>query len=110
MQFPVFHAGVAPLDSKGRGMVAQIDVPIRCGGVSVNPGDLVVGDADGVVVVPQAIEIRALNAAFAKVTGEDRTIEVTVSPYGIRRSMSSWRCSTDRSATFMLYDSAPVSR
>ncbi len=75
MGFPVFHGGIAPLDSKGRGKVAEIDVPIECGGVRVAPGDLVVGDADGVVVVPQAIEADALDRAFAKVSGENRTRE-----------------------------------
>jgi 4-hydroxy-4-methyl-2-oxoglutarate aldolase len=75
MGFPVFHAGIAPLDSKGRGKVAEIDVPIECGGVRVLPGDLVVGDADGVVVVPQAVEAEALDRAFAKVRGENRTRE-----------------------------------
>lgn len=71
--FPVFHGGIAPLDSKGRGKVAEIDVPIRCAGVRVSPGDLVVGDGDGVVVVPRAIEAAALEKAFAKVQGEDAT-------------------------------------
>ena len=75
MGFPVFHAGIAPLDSKGRGKVAEIDVPIECGGVRVRPGDLVVGDADGVIVVPQAVEADALDRAFAKVRGENRTRE-----------------------------------
>ena len=75
MAFPVFHAGIAPLDSKGRGKVAEIDVPIHVAGVAVHPGDLVVGDADGVIVVPQAVEARALERAFAKVDGEDRTRE-----------------------------------
>src|SRR6266498_703562 len=73
MRFPVFHGGIAPLDSKGRGMVAEIDVAIECAGVAVAPGDLIVGDADGVVVVPRAIEEQALADAFAKVTGENRT-------------------------------------
>jgi 4-hydroxy-4-methyl-2-oxoglutarate aldolase len=73
MRFPVFHGGIAPLDSKGRGMVAEIDVPIRCGGVAVSPGDLVVGDADGVIVVPRAIEAEALDKAFAKVRAENDT-------------------------------------
>lgn len=73
MGFPVFHGGIAPLDSKGRGKVAEIDVPIRVAGVAVAPGDLVVGDADGVVFVPQALEAQALERAFAKVDGEDRT-------------------------------------
>jgi regulator of RNase E activity RraA len=75
MRFPVFHGGIAPLDSKGRGVVAEIDVAIECAGVAVAPGDLVVGDADGVVVVPQAVEAEALARAFDKVTGEDRTRE-----------------------------------
>jgi len=75
MRFPVFHGGIAPLDSKGRGMVAEIDVPIRCGGVAVSPGDLVVGDADGVIVVPRAVEAAALDKAFAKVRGENDTRE-----------------------------------
>ncbi|MFO1303625.1 MAG: RraA family protein [Burkholderiales bacterium] len=73
MGFPVFHGGIAPLDSKGRGMVAEIDVPIHCGGVAVSPGDLVVGDADGVIVIPRAVEAVALEKAFAKVRGENDT-------------------------------------
>jgi regulator of RNase E activity RraA len=73
MRFPVFHGGIAPLDSKGRGMVAAIDVPIQCGGVAVSPGDVVVGDADGVVVVPRAIEARVFARAFEKVAGENTT-------------------------------------
>ncbi len=73
MKFPVFHGGIAPLDSKGRGKVAEIDVPIHVAGVAVAPGDLVVGDADGVVVVPRAVEATALEKAFAKVRGENDT-------------------------------------
>jgi regulator of RNase E activity RraA len=73
LRFPVFHGGIAPLDSKGRGMVAEIDVPIECAGVVITPGDLVLGDADGVVIVPRDVEDEALAGAFAKVVGEDRT-------------------------------------
>jgi 4-hydroxy-4-methyl-2-oxoglutarate aldolase len=75
LQFPVFHGGIGPLDSKGRGEVAAIDVPIECGGVTVNPGDLVFGDADGVLVVPQPIVKHTLKLALEKVAGEDRTRE-----------------------------------
>ena len=75
MAFPVFHGGIAPLDSKGRGKVAEIDVPIHVAGVAIEPGDLVVGDADGVIVVPQSVEARVLERAFEKVDGEDRTRE-----------------------------------
>lgn len=75
LRFPVFHGGIAPLDSKGRGMVAEIDVPIHCAGVAVAPGDLIVGDADGLVVVPRAVEAQAVARAFEKVSSEDRTRE-----------------------------------
>ena len=75
MGFPVFHGGVAPLDSKGRGRVMAIDVPVRCAGVKVARGDLIFGDADGVVVVPQAIEQQVLALAFEKIRGERRTLE-----------------------------------
>ena len=74
MGFPVFHGGIGPLDSKGRGRIMALDVPIHCAGVKVAPGDLIVGDADGVVVIPQAIEARVLQLAFAKVTGEQTTL------------------------------------
>jgi 4-hydroxy-4-methyl-2-oxoglutarate aldolase len=73
--FPVFHGGIGPLDSKGRGKVMAIDVPIACGGVRVAPGDLVFGDADGVICVPQEIEEKAIAAALQKVEGEDLTRE-----------------------------------
>jgi 4-hydroxy-4-methyl-2-oxoglutarate aldolase len=75
MKLPVFHAGIAPLDTKGRAQIAEIDVPIHVAGVAVAPGDLVFGDADGVIVVPQAIETQALEKAFAKINSEDRTRE-----------------------------------
>jgi regulator of RNase E activity RraA len=73
MKFPVFHGGIGPLDSKGRGKASQIDVPVVCAGVRIEPGDIVFGDADGVVVIPAAIEDQVLAEAFEKVSGEDKT-------------------------------------
>jgi 4-hydroxy-4-methyl-2-oxoglutarate aldolase len=74
MQFPVFHGGIAPLDSKGRGKLMAIDVAVECAGVRVCPGDLVVGDADGVVVVPRAAEAQVIEAAFTKLRSERSTL------------------------------------
>lgn len=74
MKFPVFAAGIGPLDSKGRGIVAEIDVPVEVAGVRVEPGDLVFGDADGVVVIPKKIETKVLTAALEKVMGEHKTL------------------------------------
>ena len=74
MGFPVFHGGIAPLDSKGRGKIMALDVPIECAGVPVASGDLIFGDADGVVVIPQAVEQQVLDLAFEKVKGERSTL------------------------------------
>lgn len=73
MNFPVFAAGIGPLDSKGRGKVVAIDVPVEVAGARVEPGDLVFGDADGVVVIPKAAEEQVIGAALAKVQGENET-------------------------------------
>mgnify|MGYP000864626585 FL=1 len=74
MKFPVFHAGIAPLDSKGRGKIMALDVPIECGGVAVRSGDLIFGDADGVVVIPAHAEEEVLRIALEKVGGERNTL------------------------------------
>lgn len=71
MNFPVFYAGIRPLDSKGRGLVVAYDVPVMCGGVLVNPGDLVFADFDGIVVIPQAIEDKVIELAMEKVNAEN---------------------------------------
>ena len=73
MGFPVFTTGLSPVDSNGRGDVVDYNVPIECGGVAVDPGDIVFGDADGVVVIPQAVETTVIEAALEKVSGENRT-------------------------------------
>lgn len=73
MKFPVFAGGIGPLDAKGRGKVMALDVPVEVAGARVCPGDLVFGDADGVVVVPRAVEDQVVAAALAKVAGESAT-------------------------------------
>ena len=74
MGFAVFAGGIGPLDSKGRGKIIALDVPVEVAGVKVSSGDLVFGDADGVVVVPQAIEAQVIAAAFEKLKGEHSTL------------------------------------
>jgi regulator of RNase E activity RraA len=71
MGFPVFCRGIHPADSLGRLDVVAHDVPILCGGVRVNPFDLVLADDDGVVVIPQAAAAEALAHAEHKVSGEN---------------------------------------
>ncbi len=73
MRFPIFTTGISPVDSNGRGEVIAYNVPIECGGVIVNPGDIVFGDADGVVVIPNDIENTVVHAALEKVQDENKT-------------------------------------
>jgi 4-hydroxy-4-methyl-2-oxoglutarate aldolase len=71
MGFPVFHVGFHPADSLGRLDVIGHNIPIECGGVLVNPGDLILADHDGVVVVPSAAAEETLRLAEGKVSGEN---------------------------------------
>ena len=71
MNFPVYYAGIRPLDSKGRGLVTGYDVPVKCGEVLVNPGDLIYTDFDGIVVVPKGIEREVFQKALTKVQSEN---------------------------------------
>jgi len=73
LNFPIFATAISPLDSNGRGRMINYDVPIRCGGVLVHPGELIVGDYDGIVVVPKKIEKEVLDLAFDKVAKENTT-------------------------------------
>jgi len=69
--FPVFAAGIKPVDSKGRGLVTGYNVPVECGGVIVQPGDLIFADYDGVMVIPQAIAAEVIRLATDKAERED---------------------------------------
>jgi 4-hydroxy-4-methyl-2-oxoglutarate aldolase len=59
--FPVFAAGIKPVDSRGRGQVVDYNVPVVCGGVLVNPGDLIFADYDGIIAIPANL----ITAVFA---------------------------------------------
>lgn len=75
MGFPVFAVGMRPLDSKGRTYVIDYDCPIKCGGVQLRKGDLLVADYDGVVVVPQEAEEEVLALAIEKVQKENLSLQ-----------------------------------
>jgi regulator of RNase E activity RraA len=50
--FPVFGRGISPLTTRAPGLTGELNVPVRCGGVIVNPGDIILADDDGIVVLP----------------------------------------------------------
>jgi regulator of RNase E activity RraA len=75
MGWPVFATGMSPVDSAGRSTVVEYGTTVRCGDVLVRERDIVFGDVDGIVVVPQEVEREAIAKALEKVEGENRTRE-----------------------------------
>ncbi|HJY07535.1 MAG TPA: hypothetical protein VJ323_14545, partial [Bryobacteraceae bacterium] len=71
--FPVFAAGIKPVDSRGRGIVVDYNVPVECGGVVVSPGDLIVADFDGIIAIPAGAVDEAVRLATDKVSRENST-------------------------------------
>jgi regulator of RNase E activity RraA len=68
-RFPLFARGISPIPAKRVGE-GGMNVQIRCGGVVVNPGDVVVGDEEGIVVVPRARAEDVLAKAQARVAAD----------------------------------------
>jgi 4-hydroxy-4-methyl-2-oxoglutarate aldolase len=68
LKIPVYARSIIPTTIIGRFIVEEVNKPIVCSGVQVKPGDVVVGDYDGVVVIP----IEILNKAVEKAIEIDR--------------------------------------
>jgi 4-hydroxy-4-methyl-2-oxoglutarate aldolase len=73
--FPVFAMGMKPVDSRGRGIVMDYNVPVECGRVTVSPGDLIVADFDGVVAIPAEAVDDVVAKATEKVARENSSRE-----------------------------------
>lgn len=69
--FPTYCRGTLPLDIHGRSEVLDHGVPVVIDGVVISPGDLIVADDDGVVVVPADMVEDVVVRARAKAEGED---------------------------------------
>jgi len=61
--FPVYALGIVPSTSIGHYRFAGANIPVTCDGVSVNPGDFIAADSDGVVVIPAAVAPQVLKLA-----------------------------------------------
>ncbi len=71
VDFPVFGIGYHPSDSKGRTDIVELNATIEIGGVSTRSGDYVLGDEDGVVIIPQEVVEETLRLSHEKVSGEN---------------------------------------
>ncbi len=69
-EWPVFSRGRFAQDAGVRSKVVDFRCPVEIGGVAIQPGDLVFGDLDGVVVIPQAVEKEVFERALEKARAE----------------------------------------
>lgn len=72
--FPVFCRGATPSASVKKGG-GSVDLPVKCGNITVKPGDIIIGDADGVVAVPREDAERFLELARKKMDNDEARAE-----------------------------------
>ena len=70
--FPTFSRGSYAQDQGPRGKVVDWRVPVEIDGMRIDPGDIVYGDRDGVLVIPRAVEVEAVQGAWQKVMTESQ--------------------------------------
>jgi len=82
--FPAFGKGSRPYDYKGRMRMTQSRTPITCGGVEVNPGDGVIADADGVVIVPASLLEKVSELANDRAAAEKTILKDLIAGKSVR--------------------------
>jgi 4-hydroxy-4-methyl-2-oxoglutarate aldolase len=92
MKFPVWAKAISPQGTV-KASPGSVNVPVVCAGMLVNPGDVIVGDADGVVVVPRATAAEVAKAGEQRIAKEVKTRErlvkgeLGVDFYGLRAKL-----------------------
>jgi len=90
--FPVFAEKYTPARSEGRLEYARTNIPLVCGGVKVNPRDIIFGDKDGVVVIPSGVAADVVKRAQETVRRESAfradirngaDLRATIQKYGV---------------------------
>ena len=72
--FPVWSRGISPITTRLQGLGGTLNAPVSCAGAVVCPGDLVIADMSGVIVVPRADAGSVLDAARAKEARSEKTM------------------------------------
>jgi regulator of RNase E activity RraA len=106
LPFPAYHAAASAPTNLIRHHAVDLNVPIACGEVAVYPGDIVVGDGEGVAVIPQHIADAVADEAFEQTAYEDfvqEQVEAGRSIFGIyppapeaREEFKRWRAAKGR--------------
>src|SRR6202046_299836 len=92
MKFPVWAKAISPQGTV-KASPGSVNVPVVCAGMIVNPGDVIVGDADGIVVVPRAAAASVAKAGQQRIAKEEKTRErlakreLGVDIYGLRAKL-----------------------
>lgn len=88
--FPVYARAVSPGTTLGRYRTVASQVPVRVGGILVHPGDLIVGDVDGVVVVPQAKAAEVLALALEIDARELEQARLIIAEKSLRKGLAKY--------------------
>jgi regulator of RNase E activity RraA len=106
LPFAAYHARPSAPTNLIKHHAVDVDVPIGCGGVPVYPGDVVVGDGEGVAIIPGALADSVADEAFEQTTFEDFVTEKIMSGnsiFGIyppneatRAEFAAWRAANGR--------------
>jgi regulator of RNase E activity RraA len=75
MEYPTFAKYIRPISSKGRIIAVDNGCPIVVGGITVNPGDIVFGDIDGIIIIPLEVAEKVISEALDVVERENKTRE-----------------------------------
>lgn len=88
--FPVYALDVSPATTLGRYKTVASQVPVRVGGIIVHPGDIVVGDVDGVVVVPRARAEEVLKMAEEIDVRELEQAKLIIAEKSLRKGLAKY--------------------
>lgn len=90
LEFPVWSRRVSPATSVGRMISVDKQIPVKCGEIMVNPGDYIVADADGVVVVPAAAAEKVIEFLALYDDKESKMIPIIEREKSMRKALEQY--------------------